>query len=134
MTNGYIAGSVSFVRSRRGLAADRRGRAAEAAAQVALERDGWQILARRLRTPAGEIDLVAEKGGLLAIIEVKARPKLADAAASLSARQQARLVSAAEIILADNPLWGSEGVRFDMLLVDAAGAVRRIADAFRGNG
>ncbi|HEX3991631.1 MAG TPA: YraN family protein [Acetobacteraceae bacterium] len=121
-------------RSRRGQAADRRGRNAEDAARLALERDGWSILARRLRTSAGEIDMVAEKDGLLAIVEVKARPRLADAAASLSDRQQARLISATEIVLANNPDWGAQGVRFDLLLVDAAGAVRRIADAFRGNG
>lgn len=121
-------------RSRRGQAADQRGRSAEDAAQIALEDDGWSILARRLRTSAGEIDMVAEKAGLLAIVEVKARPRLADAAASLSDRQQARLISAAEIILANNPQWGTNGVRFDLLLVDAAGVVRRIADAFRGNG
>jgi putative endonuclease len=121
-------------RSRRGQEADRRGRSAEEAAGLALERDGWSILARRLRTPAGEIDMVAEKDGLLAIVEVKARPSLADAAASLSVRQQARLVGAAEILLARNPHWGTEGVRFDLLLVDAAGSVRRIIDAFRGDG
>jgi putative endonuclease len=121
-------------RSRRGQAADQRGRSAEDAAQTALERDGWSILARRVRTSAGEIDIVAEKQGLLAIVEVKARRELADAAASLSDRQQARLISATEIILAGNPEWGANGVRFDLLLVDAAGVVRRIADAFRGNG
>jgi len=121
-------------RSRRGQAADQRGRSAEAAAQAALELDGWRILARRLRTSAGEVDLVAEKAGLLAIVEVKARRGLADAAAALSDRQQARLISATEIILADHPEWGENGVRFDLLLVDAAGVVRRIADAFRGNG
>jgi len=121
-------------RSCRGRAADRLGRAAEDAVRLALERDGWNILARRLRTSAGEIDMVAQKDGLLAIVEVKARPRLADAAAALSNRQQARLISATEIILANNPDWGLQGVRFDLLLVDAAGVVRRIADAFRGNG
>jgi putative endonuclease len=78
--------------------------------------------------------MVAEKDGLLAIVEVKARPSLADAAASLSDRQQARLIAATEIALANNPDWGPQGVRFDMLLVNADGLVRRIADAFRGNG
>jgi putative endonuclease len=121
-------------RSRRGRAADRRGRRAEDAAKGALERDGWNILARRLRTPAGEIDIVAEKDGFLAIIEVKARPSLADAASALSVRQQTRMIAATEIILATHPHWGIEGVRFDLLLVDAAGVVRRIADAFRGTG
>ena len=122
------------LRSLRGKAADQRGRSAEDAAQITLERDGWTILSRRLRTPAGEIDMIAEKDGLLAVIEVKARPRLVDAATSLSMRQQSRLVAAAEIILATNPQWGSQGVRFDLLLVDAAGVVRRIADAFRGDG
>lgn len=132
--SGDLAAGFRNVRSRRGQAADRRGRSAEDAARSELEWDGWRILARRIRTSAGEIDMVAEKDGLLAIIEVKARPSLADAAASLSDRQQARLIAATEIILADNPDWGAQGVRFDLLLVDAAGVVRRIADAFRGNG
>lgn len=108
-----------------------RGLAAERAACAALERDGWAILLRRLRTEAGEIDVVAERDGLLAIVEVKARPTLAGAAAALSPRQRARLLAAAEIVLGQHPAWGVNGVRFDLLLVDAAGRVRRIADAFR---
>jgi putative endonuclease len=94
-------------------------------------RDGWTILGQRLRTAAGEVDAVAEKDGLLAIIEVKARPSLAEAAVALSVRQRQRLLGAAEILLAENPGWGKAGVRFDLLLVDANGTVRRIADAFR---
>lgn len=88
--------------------------------------------ATRLRTASGEIDIVAEKDGLLAIVEVKARPLLSDAAAALTARQRARLFAAAEIVLAEHQDWGANGVRFDVIVVDAAGAVRRIADAFRG--
>lgn len=118
-------------RPARGRAAQRLGVTAEAAAGVALENDGWTVRARRLRTAAGEIDLVAERGGLLAFIEVKARPTLAGAAWSLGPRQRARLLAAAEIALAEHPDWGRAGVRFDVLLVDAAGAVRRIEDAFR---
>ena len=98
---------------------------------AALLGDGWAVLGRRLRTAAGEIDIAAEKAGLLAIVEVKSRPRLAEAAASLSTRQRARLLAAAEILLAENPGWGQAGVRFDVMLVDAAGCVRRIADAFR---
>ena len=118
-------------RRERGQGAYALGVGAEAAACAALMRDGWTILGQRLRTAAGEVDAVAEKDGLLAIVEVKARPRLADAAAAVSARQQARLLGAAEILLAENPGWGRAGVRFDVLLVDRAGAVRRIADAFR---
>jgi putative endonuclease len=107
---------------------------AEAAAARALEHDGWVILARRVRTQAGEIDLLAEKEGMLAIVEVKARPTLSAAAAALTARQCKRLLAAAEIVMAEHPEWGSAGIRFDVLMVDAAGNVRRIADAFRVGG
>jgi putative endonuclease len=122
---------IDTPRVHRGRRAHALGVAAEAAASAALERDGWNVRARRLRTEAGEVDLVAERDGLLAIIEVKARPTLAGAAVALTDRQRRRLLAAAEIVLAAHPEWGVKGVRFDMLLVDAAGAVRRIADAFR---
>jgi putative endonuclease len=112
-------------------AAEARGRAAEARIAARLAAEGWTILGQRIRTPAGEIDLVAESGGLLAFIEVKARDTLLDAAHALGRRQQRRLIAAAEIWLGENPGHGTAGVRFDVLLVDAAGGTRRIADAFR---
>jgi putative endonuclease len=118
-------------RSLIGRTAHASGIAAEDAACAAIRADGWTILARRLRTKAGEVDMVAEKGGILAIIEVKSRPTLAEAAVALSVRQRARLLGACEIILGEHPDWGVKGVRFDILVVDAAGRVRRIADAFR---
>ena len=91
----------------------------------ALEADGWTVLARRLRTDAGEIDVVAERDGLLAFVEVKARPTLAVAVEALGARQQARLLQAGEMALGANPGWGQAGVRFDLMVVDASGQVRR---------
>jgi putative endonuclease len=108
-----------------------RGIDAETAACLALARHGWTILARRLRTEAGEIDIIAARPDLLAIIEVKARRTLSDAAFALSDRQRARLIGAADIALAEHPEWAREGMRFDLMVVDARGAVRRIADAFR---
>lgn len=117
--------------SLRGRASQAGGLAAEAMAARALEADGWAILARRLRTAAGEVDMVAEREGLVAFIEVKRRPSLAEAAYALGPRQRARLLAAAEILLAEHPGWGHAGVRFDVLLVDDRGMVRRIADAFR---
>jgi len=112
-------------------AAEARGRDAEARAAAALEAEGWGVLARRCRTPAGELDLVAEREGLLAFVEVKARPSLAKAAFALGPRQRMRLFAAAECWLAANPGHGAAGMRFDVLLVDQSGRVRRIADAFR---
>ena len=82
-----------------------RGIDAETAACLALVHHGWTILARRLRTEAGEIDIIAAQPDLLAIIEVKARRTLADAAFALSARQRARLIAAADIALAQHPEW-----------------------------
>jgi putative endonuclease len=108
-----------------------RGLSAEAAVCAVLVRDGWTILGRRLRTEAGEIDVVAVTADLLAVVEVKARRTLADAALALGARQRARLLAAAEILLAQHPEWSRPGMRFDLMVVDAAGTVRRIADAFR---
>ena len=117
-----------LLRGRRAYAA---GQDAEALAAAALTAEGWFILAQRLRTEAGEIDLIAEREGLLAFIEVKARPSLAEAAFALGPRQRARLVAAAEAWLAANPGHGTAGMRFDVMLVAADGTIRRIADAFR---
>jgi putative endonuclease len=118
-------------RARRGSAAHASGLRAEEAAGAALRRDGWTILGQRLRTAAGEVDMVAEKDGILAIVEVKHRPSLAGAVAALSLRQRTRLLAAGEILLAEHPDWGRAGVRFDVLLVDGEGRVRRVTDAFR---
>ena len=107
------------------------GVAAEQRACAALTADGWSILGRRLRTKAGEVDAVAEKDGLVAFVEVKARPTLAMAAEALGTRQQARLMASAEILLSEHPHWGQQGVRFDVVVVDRQSRVRRITDAFR---
>lgn len=89
------------------------------------------MLAERVRTPAGELDMVAEREGLLAFVEVKARPSLYEAAFALQPRQQARLMAAAEAWMAENPGHGAAGARFDVLLVAPDGSVRRIKDALR---
>lgn len=89
------------------------------------------MLARRARMPGGELDLVAEREGLLAFIEVKARKTLAEAALALGPRQRARLLAGAEAWLAAHPGHGQAGMRFDVMLVDPQHRVRRLADAFR---
>jgi putative endonuclease len=131
MGTAFMSLTLGVDRVRRGSRSYADGVRAEASACAAIAADGWAVLGRRMRTAAGEVDAVAEKDGLLAIMEVKARPTLAAAAAALSTRQRNRLLAAGEILLAEHPGWGRAGVRFDVLAVDAAGAVRRIADAFR---
>ncbi|MDW8315009.1 MAG: YraN family protein [Rhodovarius sp.] len=107
------------------------GRVAEEQAAAALAAEGWEILGLRQRTPAGEIDLIAERGGLLAFVEVKRRSSLIAAAQALGPRQRRRILAAAADWLARNPARGRAGIRFDVMIVDAAGRLRRIADAFR---
>ncbi|MFC3124508.1 YraN family protein [Pseudoroseomonas globiformis] len=112
-------------------AAESRGRSAEDRVASRLEAEGWTVLARRFRNKGGEIDLVVERDGLLAFVEVKARAALSDAALSVSPRQQARLLAGAEAWLAMHPGHGWAGMRFDVVLVDGQGRMRRIADAIR---
>lgn len=112
-------------------ASEGRGRHAESQASAALAADGFLEVARRVRTGVGEIDLVMERDGLLVFVEVKARATLGEAAVALGPRQQARLMAAGEAWMAANPGHGAKGVRFDLLLVDGAGRVRRIADVIR---
>lgn len=133
MTTVQGEGANPNLRARRahGRARYLRGQAAEARAVAVLEADGWEIKARRVRTKAGEIDIIAEKAGLLAFVEVKARRAFGAAAEALLEKQRARLLAAAEIVLAQHPTWGGAGVRFDLIVVDEKGCVRRIRDAFR---
>jgi putative endonuclease len=118
-------------RAAAGLRAQAGGMDAETLACAALAAEGWSIRARRARTKAGEVDVAAERDGLLAFVEVKRRRTLAEAAAAVGPRQRRRLLAAADILLAANPAWGAAGVRFDVIVVDDAGRVRRITDAFR---
>src|ERR1043165_7036152 len=76
------------------VAAFRTGLSAEARAVAWLTAKGYRILARRFRSPYGEIDIVARRRNLLAFVEVKARATLDDAAWAVTPRQQARIITA----------------------------------------
>lgn len=118
-------------RAARGARAYRAGHEGEEAAVAALVAEGWTILARRVRTPAGELDIVAANASTLAFVEVKARPSFREAAFSLSGAQQRRLYEAGGSWLAANPQHARDETRFDVILVAADGAVKRIRDAIR---
>ncbi|MGL5784834.1 MAG: YraN family protein [Alphaproteobacteria bacterium] len=77
---------------------------------------GYCILAHRFRTPAGEIDLIARKKGLLLLVEVKARPSLGEGIEALRARQRARLLRTAAFVAASFPKGSTEVVRFDLVI------------------
>jgi putative endonuclease len=101
----------------RGRDAQRRGRLAESLCCWHLRLRGWRILARRWRCPAGEIDILARRGGVLAIIEVKSRGEVAAAATALSRRQRRRIGRAAQAFLVSRPDLAELAPRFDVMLV-----------------
>jgi putative endonuclease len=97
--------------------AQRRGRLAEWLCCWHLRLRGWRIVARDWRCPAGEIDILARRSGLLAIIEVKSRGAVADAAGALSPRQRRRIGRAAQAFLLSRPDLAGLELRFDIMLV-----------------
>jgi len=111
-----------------------RGVAAEGAAAALLEGLGFEILARRVRTKAGEIDLIARMDDLLVFCEVKVRPDLASAAESILPRQRRRIAAAAGAYLAANPELTSLNARFDAVLVSTSGALEHLPGAFECDG
>lgn len=98
-------------------AAYRRGHQAETLCCWWLRLRGYRILARRLRTPMGEIDILARRGGLVAVIEVKARPSHGDAGEAISPRQRHRLGRAARWVLSTRPDLAGLSLRFDAMLI-----------------
>jgi len=96
----------------------RAGLAAEAAAALMLRARGWRIVARRMKTPLGEIDIIAQRGDVTAFIEVKKRKHHEDAIAALRPQQQRRLIKAARWWLAAHPRALNGACRFDLVAVN----------------
>lgn len=97
--------------------AERRGRRGEWIAIAMLVLKGWQIIGRRVKTPLGEIDLVARRGRTLAFIEVKWRASPQAARESFHPRQQARLMRAAALWRARRSGLGTLATRFDLVCI-----------------
>jgi putative endonuclease len=112
------------------VAAFRVGLSAESRAAVYLIAKGFRIVARRFRSPVGEVDIVARRGRLLIFVEVKARSRLDDAAESLLPRQQRRIAAAAAAWLAEHPDDAESHIRFDAVLVAPRRIPRHIPAAF----
>ncbi|MBS7543584.1 YraN family protein [Ancylobacter oerskovii] len=107
-----------------------RGMDAEDAAARLLARQGFDVLARRVRTPRGEIDLIARRGNLLLFVEVKARAGLRAAAESLLLRQRRRIAAAAEVYLAAHPELAGLDMRLDVVLLAPGRAPVHLPGAF----
>lgn len=96
--------------------ADQRGREGEAEAAMFLARQGWLILAERVKTKAGEIDLIARKRGLVAFVEVKWRARPAALADAIDERRLARVAAAVECV-AHEYAAGGDDIRIDVILL-----------------
>ena len=111
----------------------RYGISAESRAAALMIAKGFRILARRWKTPVGEIDIIARRRRLLVFIEVKARDNFDDAAESVTPRQQRRVVAAAEAWLAAHPDDVHSDMRFDVVLVAPGKMPRHIPAAFEAD-
>ena len=119
----------------RRIAAEKRGRRSETLAALLLMAKGYRILARRVKTHLGEIDLVARSPqGVVCFVEVKARGTQSEAAGSIGARQQARIARAAALYLAQRPALAMKGVRYDAVILAAGRLPRHVRDAWRSGG
>lgn len=96
--------------------AEHQGRIAEMFARLWLQCKGYRILVQRFKTPSGEIDLIAKRGGTIAIVEVKFRRNIEDGLYAVTPTQQERIARAASIYLAKRkePF---NTIRFDVIVI-----------------
>ncbi|MGN6469363.1 MAG: YraN family protein [Rhizobiaceae bacterium] len=114
------------------LRAYRRGHRGEWLAAMALMVKGYRIVARRYRTKLGEIDLIARRGDLVLVVEVKARPTLIEAMEALSRTSERRIEAAADLWLSRQPDHGRLSIRFDMVAVLPRRWPVHVENAFQG--
>jgi len=122
---------VASPRQARGALARRSGRRGEIFCALWLMAKGYRILGFRLKTPLGEIDLLASKGGVVAVVEVKRRARLEDALDAVTPRQRERLVRAARSLTSRRPSLGGAAIRLDLMALAPGRLPRHIADAWR---
>lgn len=118
----------------RRIEAERLGRRAETLAAIWLRLKGYRILARRFRSPAGEVDLVARRGRVLAFVEVKARRDFATAIEAVGRRQRDRTVRAALAFLARTPRAVGCDLRFDIVVIRPRRLPHHLVNAWQAEG
>ena len=112
------------------VAAFRVGLSAESRAAAFLVAKGYRIVARRWKSPVGEIDIIARRRRVLVFVEVKARVRFDDAAEAVTPRQQRRITAAAGAWLASHPGDAGRDIRFDVVLVAPWRIPRHLPAAF----
>jgi putative endonuclease len=122
---------MTAARRDRGRTARASGRAAEWRAAVLLMLKGYRILGFRLATRQGEIDLLALRGKVLAVVKVKQRTTLEAALDCVSYEQRDRLRRAGQAIAAQRHGLRDVFVRLDLIAMAPGRWPRHIPDAWR---
>lgn len=112
-------------------AAEASCRVAETIAANFLRLKGWTILDRRVRTPAGEVDIVMRKPGLVAFVEVKSRKDQAALDLALDRQRLLRVAAAAEILISRYAQPGDD-IRIDAVLIAPGKLPRHLEHVWQG--
>jgi len=123
---------MKTARAIRGAAARRSGRRGEVLAALWLMAKGYRILGFRLKTPQAEIDLLAVRGRILAVVEVKRRADRLAALEAVGVEQRERLRRAGLAIAAKRPGLAGAAVRLDLMALAPGQLPMHIPDAWKG--
>lgn len=124
---------MSPIRSARGTAARLAGRQGEVLAALWLMAKGYRILGFRLKTPQAEIDILALRGDILAVVEVKLRSSLLAALETVTFDQRDRLRRAGAALAAGRPRLQRASIRLDLLALAPGKLPHHIPDAWKGS-
>ena len=124
---------MNQARRARGAASRLAGRRAEVLAALWLMAKGYRILGFRLKTPQAEIDILAQRRGVLAVVEVKRRASLAIALETVTHDQRQRLRRAGSALAARRPSLAGAAVRLDLMALAPGRLPRHIPDAWKGD-
>jgi putative endonuclease len=122
--------SPGKLKSKARLGAELFGRRGEILAAWYLRLKGYRIVATRVKTPVGEIDLIARRFGLTAFIEVKARQTRSEEAMALGAVNTSRISRAAQYYVARHPALAETPLRFDVIFLAPRTWPRHVKGAF----
>ena len=122
-----MSGASQITKRRR---AERRGRIAEWFAAMFLRIKGFNVVESRFRCPAGEVDIIARRGGLLVFVEVKSRASLEMAVEAVTPYARRRIGAAAQMFLSRRAHLADCAIRYDIVAV-AGWRLRHLPDAWR---
>ena len=97
--------------------AERKGHKGETLAMLLLLLKGYRIKARRYKTRLGEVDIIARKGGLIVMVEVKARATLGEAMDAIDRTGMRRIEAAGDVWLAKQRDFARLNVRYDLIAI-----------------